>query len=138
MNKKNITTDNITAFFILLTTGVLLWIASVAQAMDRNLQGRELLLFLSGFVVSVGCMIARFVYSFYMALHLQGKIKKTAMIIYMVVFVVIYVACLWNALHSSGFSIAHQNLWLYKDFQINTIRILIVQWLGDRLFAGRR
>lgn len=126
--------DNLTSLFIFIMTCAVVYILSVAQQNNINLSGKNLFLFILGFLGSIICIMIRFVILYFKAIQLSSVIKKLFMIIYLTIWCILSVVVLVIILQLSNFSTEHQFLFHYNAYQIFMLVILLAQWLGAKLF----
>lgn len=138
MEKKWNNFDNCTVLVVLISTCVVLFILSVAQAEDTSLSGWRLILFVAGFTGSILCIAIRFIFLYMVAVQKSSVIKKTGLIIYLTVWCVICVIELYRVMRTAGFLVEHEILSHYHFFQIFMFKIVLVQWLGALLFRERK
>jgi len=128
--------DNITTLFVFVMTFVVSFILSLAQNSDTNLSGEKLMFFLWGFWGSVICIVIRYVFLYRNAISQSNIIKKTLMLIYLILGNCIFLFVLVGTLFLSDFSIKHDVLSNFNACQIIMLVILLSQWLGDKLLEN--
>ncbi len=128
--------DNITTLFVFVMTFVVSFILSLAQNSDTNLSGEKLMIFLWGFWGSVICIVIRYVFLYRNAISQSNIIKKTLMLIYLILGNCIFLFVLVGTLFLSDFSIKHDVLSNFNACQIIMLVILLSQWLGDKLLEN--
>lgn len=136
MTKQYKIIDNITTLYVFIMTFAVSFIISLVQSNDTNLSGKNLLIFLCGFWGSVICIIIRYVFLFYKAISQNNATKKILMVVYLMVGSSIFVLFFAALLNLSGFSIKHDVLSYYNDYQIFMLIILLSQWLGEKLLEN--
>lgn len=127
--------DNITTLYVFVMTVVVSFILSFAQNNDVNLSGEKLLVFICGFWGSVVCIVIRYVLLYRNAISQSNIMKKTLVLIYLIVGSCIFAVVLAGTLFLSDFSIKCDVLSNYNACQIIMFVILLSQWLGEQLLG---
>lgn len=127
--------DNITTLYVFIMTIVVSFILSSAQNNDVNLSGEKLLVFICGFWGSAICIVIRYVILYRNVISQSNIMKKTLLLIYLIVGSCIFAVVLVGTLFFSGFSIKCDVLSNYNACQIIMFVILLSQWLGEQLLG---
>lgn len=127
--------DNITTLYVFIMTIVVRFILSSAQNNDVNLSGEKLLAFICGFWGSAICIVIRYVILYRNVISQSNIMKKTLLLIYLIVGSCIFAVVLVGTLFFSGFSIKCDVLSNYNACQIIMFVILLSQWLGEQLLG---
>lgn len=127
--------DNITTLYVFIMTIVVSFILSSAQNNDVNLSGEKLLVFICGFRGSAICIVIRYVILYRNVISQSNIMKKTLLLIYLIVGSCIFAVVLVGTLFFSGFSIKCDVLSNYNACQIIMFVILLSQWLGEQLLG---
>ncbi len=127
--------DNITTLYVFIMTIVVSFILSSAQNNDVNLSGEKLLVFICGFWGSAICIVIRYVILYRNVISQSNIMKKTLLLIYLIVGSCIFAVVLVGTLFFSGFSIKCDVLSNYNACQIIMLVILLSQWLGEQLLG---
>lgn len=127
--------DNITTLYVFIMTIVVSFILSVAQNNGVNLSGEKLLVFICGFWGSAICVVIRYVILYRNVISKCNIMKKTLLLIYLIVGSCIFAVVLVGTLFLSAFSIKYDVLSNYNACQIIMFVILLSQWLGEQLLG---
>lgn len=135
MQKKYNLIDNLTAFFILVMTFIVLFIIFKAQRENVDLSHESLILFIIGFCGSILCIIIRFGVSYYKTFQQTNLLKIAGSILYFMLWTILATVILILILQDSHFSLKHSALSGYDDYQIFMLVLLMAQWLGEKIFG---
>lgn len=135
MSKKYNLIDNLTAFIILVMTFIVTFIIFVAQRENVDLSHESLRLFIIGFCGSILCLIIRFGVSYYKAFQQINLLKMAGSILYFTLWIILATVYLILILQDSHFSLKHSALSGYNTYQFFMLVLLMVQWLGEKIFG---
>ena len=129
--------DNITTLYVFIMTFIVSFILSWAQNNDVNLSGENYCFFICGFWGSAICIVIRYVLLYRRAIFQSNMIRKTLMLVYLIVGNIVFAIILVGILFLSNFSMKHDILSYYNACQIIMFVILLSQWLGEQLLGSK-
>ena len=125
--------DNTIVLYVIVMTLIVSFILSSAQREDVDLEGIQLLLFLFGFIGSIFCILLRFILLFKSITLLDLSIKKTIVLICIILGGIVYITTLVGVFRTTGLSIGHSVYENYNSLLYFNVVILLGQWIVEKI-----